>query len=186
MTPEHGQGSAPVATGYQRLHGAAWRLVRGIALGANATGTLMVLALVIVVNYDMLARTLANRPLHGAIELVQFAMVLIVFLQLPDVIRAGRLTRSDGFLGMLAITAPRVAALLQRAIDLLSFVIMALIAVATYPLFVEMWHTQDYFGIPGVFTAPWWPIRLTVLASSILCATIFVLKVLKPGKVTDP
>ena len=62
---------------------------------------------------------------------------------------------------------------------------MALIAVATYPLFVEMWHTQDYFGIPGVFTAPWWPIRLTVLASSILCATIFVLKVLKPGKVTD-
>lgn len=149
-------------------------------MGANATGTLMVLALVAVVNYDMLARTLANRPLLGAVELVQFAMVLIVFLQLPDVIRAGRLTRSDGFLGMLSLRAPGVARLLQRGIDLLSFAVMAAIAVASFPLFIEMWHSQDYFGIPGVFTAPWWPIRLTVLASAILCAAIFALKVVRP------
>lgn len=181
MTAPNGPGGSPVAQGYRRLHGAVSWLVHGVALGANATGTLMVLALVIVVNYDMLARTLANRPLHGTIELVQFAMVLIVFLQLPDVIRAGRLTRSDGFLVLLANRAPRAADLLRRAIDLLSFAVMALIAVASFPLFFEMWESQDYFGIPGVFTAPWWPIKLTVLASAILCATVFALKVLKPG-----
>ncbi|WP_371742073.1 TRAP transporter small permease subunit [Citreicella sp. C3M06] len=186
MTGAPDQGGAPVAKGYRRLHGALSTLVRGTALGANATGTLMVLALVVVVNYDMLARTLASRPLHGTIELVQFAMVLIVFLQLPDVIRAGRLTRSDGFLGMLAIRAPRAASLLQRLIDLLSFAIMALLAIASFPLFIEMWHSQDYFGIPGVFTAPWWPIKLTVLASTALCAIIFALKTLRPGPEQEP
>ena len=34
---------------------------------------------------------------------------------------------------------------------------MAIIAIAIWPEFVEMWETQDFFGIPGVFTAPWWP-----------------------------
>ena len=59
--------------------------------------TLVVLALVLVVNYDMGARNLFNAPFNGAVEVVQFSMVLIVFLQLPDVVRVNRLTRSDGF-----------------------------------------------------------------------------------------
>ncbi|WP_417828004.1 TRAP transporter small permease subunit [Thalassospira sp.] len=146
------------------------------------TGTLMVLALVVVVNYDMLARTLFHRPLHGAIELVQFAMVLIVYLQLPDVIRANRLTRSEGFLLLIEHFSPALSGLLRRVIDSLSFVIMALIAVASFPLFIEMWESQDYFGIPGVFTAPWWPIKLTILVSACLCCALFALKVMAPIK----
>ncbi|WP_299808116.1 TRAP transporter small permease [uncultured Roseibium sp.] len=168
------------------LHRALTRTANTIALGANAAGTLVVFLLVLVVNYDMLARSLANKPLHGTIELVQFAMVLIVFMQLPDVIRAGKLTRSDGFLLLMEQTRPRVARILRRLEDLLSFAVMALIAVASFPLFFEMWESQDYFGIPGVFTAPWWPIKLTVLASSILCAVIFALKTLAPKNKEAP
>jgi TRAP-type mannitol/chloroaromatic compound transport system permease small subunit len=154
--------------------------VKRVAVLANVTGTLMVLALVLIVNYDMLARSLFNKPLNGAIELVQFTMVLIVFLQLPDVIRAGRLTRSDGFLGLLETISPLAGDILRRLIDLLSLAVMVLIAKASYPAFVEMWHSQDYFGIPGVFTAPWWPIKLTVLASAMLCSAIFGLWVIAP------
>jgi len=62
-----------------------------IAIVANATGTLVVLALVVVVNYDVVAREWFNQPFHGAVELVQFSMILIVFLQLPDVVRVNRL-----------------------------------------------------------------------------------------------
>ena len=61
-------------------------------MSANAVGTLVVLALVCVVNYDVIARGLFNSPFLGAVEVVQFSMVLIVFLQLPDVMRVGRLT----------------------------------------------------------------------------------------------
>ena len=76
----------------------AIRAVTRLATVANAVGTLVVLVLVGVVNFDVGARGLFNAPFHGAVEVVQFSMVLIVFLQLPDVIRADRLTRSDGFL----------------------------------------------------------------------------------------
>ncbi|MEM9429715.1 MAG: TRAP transporter small permease subunit [Pseudomonadota bacterium] len=154
------------------------RLVSGVAISANAAGTLVVLGLVAVVNYDAIARSLFNAPFLGAVEVVQFSMVLIVFLQLPDVARVGRLTRSDGFLILLERSAPRAARILRGAIDAASAAFMTLVAVAIFPEFLKMWQTQDFFGVPGVFTAPWWPVKLVIFLSATLCATVFVLKVL--------
>lgn len=151
-------------------------LANRLAILANAAGTLMVLALVLVVNYDVIGRGAFNAPFRGAVEVVQFSMVLIVFLQLPDVIRVNRLTRSDGFLVVIGQRFPRLTAALRHAIDGVSCIFMTLIAIAIWPQFTEMWETQDYFGIPGVFTAPWWPIKLVVFLSASLCALIFLLK----------
>lgn len=152
-----------------------------LAIGANVVGTLVVLALVGVVNFDVVARGLFNAPFLGAVEVVQFSMVLIVFLQLPDVVRVNRLTRSDGFLVILSKKAPRLTAFLTHVIETVSAVFMALVAIAIWPEFTEMWHTKDYFGVPGVFTAPWWPIKLVIFLSTVLCTLIFVFKVLSPA-----
>lgn len=151
-----------------------------VATIANAFGTLIVLALVMVVNYDVVARGVFNKPFHGAVELVQFSMVLIVFLQLPDVVRVNRLTRSDGFLAIASNRWPLFCKLLSKLINLVAFVFMVLIAVAIWPEFVEMFETRDYFGVPGVFTAPWWPIKLVIFISAVLCSLLFSLKVLLP------
>lgn len=161
--------------------GALSRLADRIAIAANIAGTLVVLILVAVVNFDVIAREAFHAPFLGAVEVVQFSMVLIVFLQLPDVVRVNRLTRSDGFLVVIGRRLPRLTAALTHAIDLLSAVFMTLIAVAIWPEFTEMWHTKDYFGVPGVFTAPWWPVKLAIFLSAALCAIIFVLKVLRPA-----
>lgn len=154
------------------------KLADGIAISANAVGTLVVLALVLVVNYDMGARNLFNAPFNGAVEVVQFSMVLIVFLQLPDVVRVNRLTRSDGFLIVLGGRYPALAKWTRRAINTVSAVFMVLIAVAIFPEFLKMWDSNDFFGVPGVFTAPWWPIKLTIFLSACLAALIFALKVI--------
>ncbi|PSL17489.1 TRAP transporter small permease subunit [Shimia abyssi] len=154
----------------------------GIAIGANAVGTLVVLGLVAIVNFDVVARGVFNSPFLGAVEVVQFSMVLIVFLQLPDVVRVNRLTRSDGFLVVIGGKYPRFAAGLRHVIDTVSAVFMALIAVTIWPEFVDMLETKDYFGVPGVFTAPWWPIKLTIFLSALLCTIIFALKVLAPAE----
>ena len=156
------------------------RLANAIAISANVVGTLVVLALVVIVNYDVVARGIFNAPFLGAVEVVQFSIVLIVFLQLPDVIRVNRLTASDGFLTFLYSRAPRAARALRAVINTISAVFMTLVAIAIYPEFVEMWHTQDYFGVPGVFTAPWWPIKLVIWLSAGLCTILFALKVLAP------
>jgi TRAP-type mannitol/chloroaromatic compound transport system permease small subunit len=153
-------------------------VTRVVSTAANVVGTLVVLALVVVVNYDIVARGVFNTPFRGAYEVVQFSMVLIVFLQLPDVCRVNRLTRSDGLLTVLAHKRPALSATLRRIINTISAAIMTLIAIAIFPEFLDMWDTRDYFGVPGVFTAPWWPIKLTILCSATLCAMIFALKVL--------
>ena len=145
---------------------------------ANVAGTSIVLIMVVVVNFDIVARGVFNAPFMGAVEVVQFSMVLIVFLQLPDVVRTNRLTRSDGLLVIAGNRFPRLAKIMRRGIDLISCCFMVLVAVAMWPEFVEMWESKDYFGIPGVFTAPWWPIKLVILSSATLCALIFALKII--------
>lgn len=163
-------------------------LVRGLSKIAgrlsmlfNVVGTLVVLGLVFIVNYDVVARGVFNKPFHGAVEVVQFSMVLIVFLQLPDVVRVNRLTRSDGFLVFAGHRFPRFAAVMRHIIEGISMIFMGLIAIAIWPEFTEMWETNHYFGVPGVFTAPWWPIKLVIFLSAVLCAVIFLLKILSPA-----
>ena len=156
------------------------QFTNNVAIIANAAGTLVVLALVAVVNFDVVARGVFNAPFLGAVEVVQFSMVLIVFLQLPDVVRANRLTRSDGFMVVIGNRWPRLSRLLGQFIDGLSCVFMLLIAIAVWPQFIEMWETKDYFGVPGVFTAPWWPIKLVICISAVLCSLLFAFKVIFP------
>lgn len=164
---------------YRSVLSVVSRTANGIAISANAVGTLVVLVLVAIVNYDAFMRNLFNAPFLGAVEVVQFSMVLIVFLQLPDVCRVNRLTRSDGFLTVLGGKYPVTATRIRQVINFASGVFMTLIAVAIFPEFLKMYETQDFFGVPGVFTAPWWPIKLTIFISAVLCALIFALKVLK-------
>ncbi|MGI9391211.1 MAG: TRAP transporter small permease subunit [Boseongicola sp.] len=156
------------------------KLANGIAISANVVGTLVVLVLVVVVNFDVVARGVFNAPFLGAVEVVQFSMVLIVFLQLPDVVRVDRLTASDGFLIVVGKRFPNFTSALRRGINALAAVFMGIVAVAIYPQFTEMWHSSDYFGVPGVFTAPWWPVKLVILLSAGLCTILFALKIFIP------
>ncbi len=153
-------------------------IVDRISMIANALGTLVVLGLVAVVNYDVVARGVFHQPFMGAVELVQFSVVLIVFLQLPDVVRVNKLTRSDGFLLLAGNRWPRACVILGQIINACACVFMVLVAVAIWPEFLDMLETRDYFGVPGVFTAPWWPIKLVIFVSACLCSVLFALKVL--------
>jgi len=143
---------------------------------ANAIGTLVVLGLVLIVNFDVVARGVFNAPFRGAVEVVQFSMVLIVFLQLPDVVRVDRLTRSDGLLAVLGDKRPVLAATMARIIDVVSAIFMGLIVLTVWPDFLEAWHSDDYFGTPGIFTAPWWPVKLVIMLSAGLCCLLWLSK----------
>lgn len=164
------------------------RVLTAIAVGANALGTLVVLGLVAVVNYDAIARGAFDKPFMGAVEVVQFSMVLIVFLQLPDVVRVNRLTRSDGFLSIVGHRFPLLSRRLGQVLNTIACIFMLLVAIAIWPEFLDMLETRDYFGVPGVFTAPWWPIKLVIFLSASLCCLLFALKVLtgKDIPVSEP
>ena len=130
-------------------------------------------------NYDVVARGLFNAPFRGAVpEVVQFSMVLIVFLQLPDVVRMNRLTRSDGFLTILSSAIETSRHFFRQPINFVSAVFMVLVAYAIWPEFVEMYETLRLFRhVPGIFTAPWWPIKLAIASAERSALCIFLFKV---------
>lgn len=171
----------------------------GVAILANTIGTVVIFVLVAIMNVDVVARGIFNSPLRGVVEVVIFSLVLIVFLQLPDVVRSNRLTRSDGFLVLAANRFPIFGDFLTRIIDFAAFIFMALIAWTVWPEFVESYESCqfglggdagffgnmadgfarcEYFGTPGIFTAPWWPAKLAISFSVTLCAIIFLFKTL--------
>lgn len=154
------------------------RVANVLAIASNALGTLVVLALVVILNVDVIARGVFSAPMKGTYEMVQFSVVLIVFLQLADVVRVDRLTRSDGFLNVLYNRGPRIAANMRRIINAISAIFMGLIAYITFPEFLLMWETQDYFGVRGLFTLPWWPVKLVITLGTSLSCLIFVIKVI--------
>lgn len=169
-----------------------------VATVSNTIGTVVIFLLVAIMNVDVIARGVFHAPLRGVVELVIFSLILIVFLQLPDVVRHNRLTRSDGFLQIADSIHPRLRDVLNRMIDLSAGIFMALAAWIIWPEavesvetcqfmagdlgflaeFAEAWSRCEYFGTPGIFTAPWWPVKLAVAFSLTLCAIIFLFKVL--------
>ncbi|MEL6609378.1 MAG: TRAP transporter small permease [Pseudomonadota bacterium] len=188
-----------IVTGLEKLR--SW--VVAVAIAANVLGALVLLALVAVMNVDVIARNLFNAPFRGVVEVVIFSMALIVFLQLPDVVRTGRLTRSDGFLGVLRHHVPRVGSTLGRVIDAIACVFMCMIVWTVWPEFTEAFESChffsapefgpeptgqlwvdfrdalgrcDYFGTPGILTAPWWPVRLAVAFGCALAAVVLFFK----------
>lgn len=179
--------------------------IMGIALIANTVGTIVIFILVAIMNVDVIARGIFNAPLRGVFEVVIFSLALIVFLQLPDVVHSNRLTRSDGFLVLMQNRFPAFGNMLGRAIDLLAGIFMACIAYAYWPEFVDSlsscrfiagpefgapvegglvaqfqdgWNRCEYYGTPGIFTAPWFPVKFVIAFSVTLCAIIFFFKVL--------
>lgn len=180
-----------------------------VALIANMIGTAVIFGLIATMNVDIISRGLFNAPFRGVVEVVIFSLILIVYLQLPDVVRSNRLTRSDGFLTYSSVRFPKFSSGAARVIDGVSAVFMAMIAWTMWPEFVESisschfitppelgaqptgdfltdlsaaFARCEYFGTPGIFTAPWWPAKLAIFFSASLCSLLFLLKAIAGGR----
>jgi TRAP-type mannitol/chloroaromatic compound transport system permease small subunit len=142
----------------------------------NAIGSLWVLLLVVLICADSLGRSFFNRPIDGVTELVAVTMAVIVFCQLADTVRLGKLTRSDAFLSKLEASNTMTARLTVIGFDVLGIVVMVCIIVGTTPLLIESIERGYYIGEQGVFTLPDWPIKAIVVVGSVACALCFAVR----------
>ena len=149
----------PLPAGFQRLTQAL-----------NALGTLWIVALMVLINTDVIGRDFFNAPVRGATELVSLSIVGIVFLQLADTLATGRMTRADVLLDRLKRTTPWAADALQAVFHLAGAGLMGVILWAAWEPLVESIRIQEYVGAVGDFTAPVWPVRLIMLVG--ICATL--------------
>ena len=140
----------------------------------NAIGSLWIFGLMVLINSEIVGRTLFNAPIQGIPEMIELSIVGIVFLQLGDATRSGRLTRSTGCIALIHGRFPRVGRSLGAAFDLLGALFMALILYGSVPLLIESIERGHYAGNIGVFTAPIWPVKTIILIGCVVTLLQFV------------
>lgn len=154
----------------------------------NSFGTLWVLLLVLVMNCDAFGRSFLDLPIAGVVEIVAISMALIVFCQLPDTIRLGKLTRSDGFVQLWLEGGTRAGRLAVAAIEILGAIFMLLIIIGIFPLMIKAYQDGVYIGTRGVFSFPDWPLKMVIVLGAAVAGICFLIRARRilSGRSPDP
>ena len=115
-------------------------LLYRVVTSMNSLGTVWIFLLMILINLDAFGRTLFNSPIYGVNEMVELSLVGIVFLQLADATRTGRLTRSDGFFNLMLDHVPKVGRTLGVLFELLGITFMVIVLYGSIPLLIEAYE----------------------------------------------
>ena len=153
------------------------RWLDGLTQVANICGSLLISGLVVLIGADVFSRNMFNAPISGVPEMVTLSIVAIVFLQAPQALKAGRMTRSDAVLGVLNKRLPRAARGLETLYDLLAIGVVGAILYATYPIFTRALARSEFIGAAGDFTAPVWPVKLMILIGGALLSLQFAARI---------
>lgn len=140
-----------------------------------AIGTAWILVIMTVICADIVGRAAFSRPILGVPEFLQFSIVGIVFLQLPQTLRMGGLTRAEALLDLIGKRFPTVRYLLQFAYDIVGAGLFFLIAHTTWPLALRAFANSEFYGSTGVVQIPTGPLKLIIIAGCIVMGVQFLI-----------
>jgi TRAP-type mannitol/chloroaromatic compound transport system permease small subunit len=141
----------------------------------NALGSVWILFITALVCADVAARYLLNSPITGVPLVITMSLIAIVFLQLPDALRAGRVTRNEALLAVLLERRPRIGLALQAVFHLCGAAMMAFLVVYIWPMFVKAWTSRAFLGNRGDFVLPEWPFKLLIVVGAVMAGLQFLL-----------
>lgn len=162
------------------------RLLDWLTRFSNICGTMLILALMVLIGADVLGRNLFGAPISGVPELVSLSIVVIVFLQAPNALKEEKLTRSTALADALTRKWPRTARALETLFDLIGIGVIGTIFYASWPLFTRAWDRGDFVGAIGDFTAPTWPVKAMILVGSAILVLQFAARILRRYRRAGP
>jgi TRAP-type C4-dicarboxylate transport system permease small subunit len=127
-----------------------------------------------MINLDIFLRFVFNSPIDGVTELVELSIVAIVFLQIGDAVRNGRLTRSDGLYSKIKEKKPRVGHAMGLFFDLAGAAFFATLLAGSVPRFIDAWERGYYAGNKGIIVIPVWPVRLIIVIGAATVILVFL------------
>ena len=150
------------------------RIFSAVVAGLNGIGTIWIFVLMLIVNVDIFSRFLLNAPIQGVTEIVELSIVGIVFLQVSDAVRHGRLTRSDGLYLRFCARHPIAGHIGGLLFDLLGAAFFIILLLGSTPRLIEAYQQGYFAGNEGLFIVPVWPIRLIVVTGCCVVAIQFL------------
>ena len=134
-----------------------------------AAGLLIAVALLIAC--DVVLRGLFDLPIIGVAEVVANGVVIIAYLQLSYAVGIGAMLRSELLVSLLR---PRARILLETLVSILGVLLFGLIAWASYTPMMRAIATGEFEGHAS-FQVPTWPVRVVIVACSILAIVNYLL-----------
>ena len=171
MTDEPAPRQAASPAGWGRRLG---RWLDVVVTALNTLGTAWIFVMMMLIVFDVGMRMFFNSPVRGVPLIITMSIVAIVFLQLADALRAGRLTRSDILIGKLLNTRPVLGHWMQAVFHFAGVVLMVVLVRFSMPLLEKAWRLDSYDGTEGDFTFPEWPIKAVVVVGAGVCAIQFL------------
>lgn len=142
----------------------------------NAAGSVGTFAMMCLICADVVGRYVFNSPIAGVTEIIQMSIVAIVFLQLPDTSRAGRITRADSLLNSLRISRPSVARAIDCVAAICGVILMGILAYGVIPSAINDYRQARFIGTTGIFTFPEWPVKAVVGVGAVLAGLQMLLQ----------
>jgi TRAP-type C4-dicarboxylate transport system permease small subunit len=137
-----------------------------ITSGVNFIGAVWVFLLAALICADIFMRWLLNSPILGVPEFVQYSIAGIIYLQLGQAIKSGKMIRSDAFYSQLHRKFPLTIQGLLALCDMACAGIFGLLAVGMCPELLESIQMNYQIGNRLYFTLPDWPIKFIILLGS--------------------
>jgi TRAP-type C4-dicarboxylate transport system permease small subunit len=139
-----------------------------------AVGTIWTFLIMLLIVADVIGRSFFSLPITGVAEIAAHSIVCIVFLQMGSAVLARRLTRADFLIDIIQNRAWRLARAIELLFALIGAATMAFIARASWVPLVGAFTGNEFFGVPGLFTIPTWPLRAIVFGGSVAATVAFL------------
>ena len=141
----------------------------------NIVGTMLILAMAVAVNADVIGRNAFNHPIAGVLEFIGLSIVAVVFLQMANTLREDRHVSNDVFIHLIRDLRPRLASGLYAAFNAIGALLMATIVVYVWPIVLEGYQGNYYAGTAGVIEIPIWPFTAVVVIGAAITAVQFLI-----------
>jgi TRAP-type C4-dicarboxylate transport system permease small subunit len=141
-----------------------------LAILLHRSGALLLVALAVLITYDVVSRAAFNTPFAPTTELARNAVVVIAFLQLPYSVAARALLRVTAITSLLPWRASVVLEFFGYVIGLSIFGVLIF---HDTPVMIESFKTGAYEG-SNAFRMPIAPVRLLAIVLWLITATVVV------------
>lgn len=141
----------------------------------NVMGTSMVVFIMLVVLVDIGGRLLFKKPLAGTPEIVAMSIAVIVYLQFPSTLRAGRVISADGLVEQLGKRSVRAEQWLLAFHHLVGCVMFSTTFYFVAPLVRKAWGNGDFYGTAAMFAFPKWPIFGVIAFGAFMMAVQYLI-----------
>ncbi len=162
-----------------------------VVLAANFLASVMIFGLMLLMVADVALRFIFNAPITGVNEMMEIAIVAMLYMQVTQALKDNRHTRSDAFFTTVSRRHPAAGRVLTILFSLAGMGLMVAIVWVGIPGIRESFAAHYTIGTHGVFIVPEWPVRAVIVFGCTLMGIEFAsvaareLRALMGGVPTD-